>query len=104
QPGMVGDAGQHLGADFCAFVKCPNEILVSRTLQCNVGRTLDSFGNPADAKEGSIYAIGFRTGPLAHTEAKLMVLCPTFSISMRSAITRSARASTAASASPLVAP
>jgi hypothetical protein len=69
-----------------------------------VGGTLVRFRRPTDAQQRSIHPASFRTWPPAHTVAKLIVFCPTFAVSMRSAITRSASASTAASASDCVAP
>ena len=104
QPGMLRDPRQHLRPNFNPFVKCPHEIRMSGPLQCNVGRAFVRLRRPTDAQQSSINAIRLRTGPLAHAEAKLITLCPTFSNSIRSAITRSASASTAASASALVAP
>ena len=52
-----------------------------------------------DPNQRPIHARRFRTRPSA--QAKLIIFCPIFSDSMRSAITRSASASTAASASLL---
>ena len=100
QSGMLRDPPQHLRANLNIVVKCPDEIRVTGSLQCNVGGTFMRFRRPSDAQQCSIHAASFRTWPPAHVVAKLIVFCPTFSISIRSAITRSASASTAASASP----
>jgi hypothetical protein len=99
---MFGNPSQHFRPDLDAVVKGPNKICEAGSLQNNVGGTSEGLRRPTDPQQRLVNARRFRTRPSAH--AKLIIFCPIFSDSMRSAITRSARASTAASASFFVAP
>ena len=63
-----------------------------------------AYTGPVLLLAGNRAAYGVSMPRISFTDAKLIVFCPTFSASIRSAITRSASASTAASASSRVAP
>src|SRR5882724_6811766 len=101
---MFRNSGQHLRANFNVVMKGPREVGVAGFLKRDVRGTFEGLRRPANTKQRLVHPMCLRTRPLAHTDAKLIVFCPTFSVSIRSAITRNARASTAASASSLVGP
>jgi len=93
-----------LDSIFDQFQRCHEKATESgsRVFEARRETNFSRLRRPANTKECLVHPICFRTRPLAHTDAKLMVFCPTFRFRFDPHHAQR-QASTAASASSLVA-
>src|SRR5579862_3385162 len=101
---MLRNADHHARTDLLTFVERKDEVGPSCSCQDAMGAPLP-FDGPAKAKQRTEYARRLGGGPLSHAAEKSRSSSGTVSpCSIRSAKTRSARASALATASSRVAP
>src|SRR5579862_5818194 len=102
---MFGDLCQHAGTDFVLIVKREHQVWEPGPLEHSM-RPSSALNAPAFPEQGREYLSGLGGGPIAHAASNIKLDGTGLSspFSMRSAITRSANASTAASAAARVLP